>query len=328
MSYSNTIGSTVFSTRKVTETAARRCRMPPSTLTAEHWEIAKNELWLLLMSLPLNGDQLWTRERILVPIYENQNHVTLPTGTYDIANANFRYLTEPEGTATESSTIYSIQYDEATTITTFGIKWAAAAVPIAIEYSDDGVDWTTSATYSPDEASGEWSWYDVDPVASAVYFRVRVTSGAMSYDRVFFGNNPVSIPMGPINADDWSNLPNRTFTGQRITQYWFDRQVPSPVLRLWPMPDATAELGQLELWRRRSIMDVGTMTQEIEAPLWWYDAIVAGLAARFGRSCEEVNPDLISGLDADAERQLLRAQYGESDGAPSRLVPNISAYTR
>jgi len=328
MSFSGTTAQTVFQTRSVIETAARRCRMPPSTMTAEHVQIANDELYLLLMALPLNGEQLWTRERILVPLYEGQNYAVMPVGTYDIANANFRSLQEPSGTTTESSTIYEIQYEDTTTITTVGIKWAAAAVPIALEYSDDGSTWTTSAEYSPDAAAGEWTWYDLSPVASAVYYRIRVTAGAMSYSRVFFGNTPNSIPMGPINADDYSNLPNRTFPSQRVTQFWFDRQVAQPVLRLWPSPDATAELGQLELWRRRTIMDVGTMTQEIEAPVWWYDAIVAGLAKRVARAFQEVNPDFIPQIDADAQLALDKAQFGESDGAPTRLVPNISAYTR
>lgn len=328
MSYSGTIASTVFSTRKVIEAAARRCRMPPSTLTTEHVQIANDELWLLLSSMPLRGEQLWTRERVLVPVYEGQNYSVMPAGTYDLANTNFRYLQEPNGTVTSSSTVYEIVFSESTTITTFGVKWSAAAAPIAIEYSDDGSSWTTSATYSPTEGAGEWSWYDLNPVVSATYYRVRATAGALSYSRMFFGNMPTSIPLGQINADDWSNLSNRVFPGQRITQFWFDRQVPQPVLHIWPMPDATAELGQLEIWRRRLIMDVGSMTEELEAPVWWYDAIVSGLAARMARAFDEVNPDLIGGLDAEAETRLNLALYGESDGAPTRLVPNISAYTR
>ena len=75
-------------------------------------------------------------------------------------------------------------------------------------------------------------------------------------------------------------------------------------------------------------MDVGTMTQEIEVPQRWYEAIVAMLAAKMALEILEVDAGMISMLDAKAERALYVAQAEERDNSPMMIAPNIAVYTR
>jgi hypothetical protein len=75
-------------------------------------------------------------------------------------------------------------------------------------------------------------------------------------------------------------------------------------------------------------MDVGTMTEQIEVPQRWYDAIVSGLAAMLALELPDVDPQMIPVLDAKAAQSLATAQAEERDNSPIMWAPNISMYTR
>lgn len=70
MAFSQTVSQTVFNTRKVMDRAFGRCRLPPESISAEHIDIAKDQLYLLLSDLPNMDIPLWTIERQIYPLYE------------------------------------------------------------------------------------------------------------------------------------------------------------------------------------------------------------------------------------------------------------------
>jgi hypothetical protein len=131
-----------------------------------------------------------------------------------------------------------------------------------------------------------------------------------------------------MNRDDYTNLPNKAFQNNRPLQYWFDRQVNNPIMHMWPVPNAAATVCQIVVWRQRYIMDVGTMTQDIEVPQRWFEAIVSGLAAKMALELVEVDVNLIPILDEKAAISLNIAQMEERDNSPMMIAPNISPYTR
>jgi hypothetical protein len=218
-----------------------------------------------------------------------------------------------------------------TTVTTVGILWSAAAVPFVVEQSVDGISWTAIPTYeetnAPTQVAGEWLWVDFDATTTNVYFRVRATSGTLSATDVYFGNTPTEIPIARLNRDDYTALPNKYFLGRPL-QFWFDRQLDQPVMRLWPAPNAQATTQQIVLWRHRYIQDVGTMTQELDVPQRWFDAIVALLASKLAEETPEVDAQLMPILEAKAEKALAQAENEERDNSPIYWAPLISPYTR
>ena len=328
MAFSNTVSQTVFNTRKVIDNAMRRCKLPAQSITAEYIDIANDQLYLFLSDLANQGAPLWCIEKQIYPLYEGVGYVTTTDGTVDILNANLRWLQEVTGTNTDTATTRTVYWASPTAVTTVGIFWSAASVPVALERSDDNVTWTTVQTETPTASSGEWSWFDLNSSVATQYFRVRATSGTLSFDQIYLGNTPTEIPLARMNRDDYTNLPNKSFQSTRPLQYWFDRQVNNPVMRLWPVPNDAATVYQIVLWRQRYIMDVGTMTQEIEVPQRWYEALVAGLAAKLSLEITEVDPSLIPLLDAKAAQSLVVAQMEERDHSPIMISPNISMYTR
>lgn len=328
MAYSNTVSQTVFDTRKVMENAFRRCRVRPEMITAEYVSVANDQLYLLLSDLANMGAPLWCIEKQILPLYDGEGYITLDTKVVDILNSNLRQLQTVTGTNSTTATTRTIDFGGATFVTTVGVKWSAAAVPIALERSVDGIVWTTIQTETPTAVAGEWTWYDLESSVATEFFRVRATSGSLNFLEIYTGNTPTEIPLARLNRDDYTNLPNKTFQSNRPLQFWYDRLIPNPVMRLWPVPNSGATTSQVVLWVQRYIMDVGTMTQELEVPQRWYEAIVAMLASKLALEISEVDTSLIPLLDQKANIALYTAQAEERDNSPMMMAPNISQYTR
>lgn len=328
MAFSNTVSQTNFNTRRVIDNAIRRCKLTAQQITAEHIDIANDQLYLFLSDLANQGAPLWCIEKQIYPLYDGVGDITMTDGTVDILNSNFRTLQRVEGTNVDTSTARTVSFTTDIFVANVGILWSAAAVPVALERSDDGIIWVTIQTETPTASAGEWTWYDLDSSVAARYFRVRATSGTLGFSEIYLANTPTEIPLARMNRDDYTNLPNKAFQNNRPLQYWFDRQVNNPIMHMWPVPNAAATVCQIVVWRQRYIMDVGTMTQDVEVPQRWLEAIVSGLAAKMALELVEVDVNLIPILDQKAAISLNIAQMEERDNSPMMIAPNISPYTR
>lgn len=330
MAVSGTVSTTVFNTRKVVDHAYRRCRIPPEGISSEQISFALDTLYLILSMLANRGLQLWCIERYLMPLYQAQGLITMPNGVVDILNTNLRTIgvVNENTNNTVTSTTYTTIFPTVTQVTTIGIEWSGASTGYALETSNDGTTWTILATESnPNVTAGVVTWVDVQGSLATSYFRVRATSGNLNQAQVVLANTPNEIPMARLNRDDYVNLPNKAFQGRPL-QFWCDRQLNNPVLNLWPVPSAQFVTAQVVVWVKRYIMDVGTMTQEIEIPQRWYDAIVYLLSSRVAEETASVDPQMISILDQKAQRALLEAENEERDDSPIYMTPNIAVYTR
>ena len=330
MAVSGTVSMTVFNTRKVIDHAYRRCRIPPEGISSEQIDFALDTLYLILSMLANRGLQLWCIERYLMPLYQAQGLITMPNGIVDILNTNLRTISvvNENTNNTTTSTTYTTVFPTVTQVTTIGIQWSGASTGYALETSTNGTTWTTLATEdNPNATANTVTWVDVQGALATSYFRVRATSGTLNQTQVILANTPNEIPMARLNRDDYVNLPNKAFEGRPL-QFWVDRLLNAPVLYLWPVPSAQFVTAQVVVWVKRYIMDVGTMTQEIEVPQRWYDAIVYVLASRLAEETPTVDPQMIAILDQKAQRSLLEAENEERDDSPIYLTPNIAVYTR
>lgn len=327
MAFSGTVSTTVFNTNKVVDHAYRRCRMTAQRVTAEMQGIATDTLYLLLSELASVKAPSWCIEKLILPFYEGQPNVTLPLGTVEVLNANYRYLQAVSGSNIVTSTAYQVNFASGTIVSTVGIEWSAAAVPLSFSVSNDGITWTVVDTVTPSASAGEITWFDIYPALAYPYFKITATSGVLSYTTITLGNTPSEIPFGVLNRDSYVAQSNQIFAG-RPTTYWFQRDINQPVMHLWPAPNQAAELAQLIVWRHRHIMDVGTLQQELEIPQRWYEAIVSKLASKLALETDAVDMNLIPLLDAKAEQALREAWDGDNDGSPTTITPNIGVYTR
>jgi len=330
---SGEVSQTIFSTRKVIDHAFRKCRVFPETVGAEQLQVAQDNLYLLLSSLANRGLQLWCIDKLILPLYVNQAAVPVPYGTQtkgvnDLLNTNFRTIQYLTATETAAADRITFNFSTSEQVTTVGVLWSGTSTSYVFETSPDNITWTTVKTVTnPDASAGEWTWTDIDGSLPSQYFRVRATVGSLLQSDVLVGNTPNEIVMARLNRDSYSNLPNKTFAGKPL-QFWLDRTLNEPVMYIWPVPDPANALGQVVTYVKRYIMDVGSLTQEIEVPQRWYEAIVYQLAARLAEDLPQVDPSMTMVLDQKAMRALNEAEMEERDNSPIYFTPNIAIYTR
>jgi hypothetical protein len=84
----------------------------------------------------------------------------------------------------------------------------------------------------------------------------------------------------------------------------------------------------MTVWYSRQIMDVGSLTDELEIPQRWYEATVMMLAHRMSLELPGIQMDRISYLERMAAQYLMEAEQEERDKSPIYFAPNISVYTR
>ena len=260
-------------------------------------------------------------------MYEGQPIVTLPLGTEEVLNLNYRSLLQQVGIVTESATEYSVDFNgHDTIVSTVGIKWLAPSVDVTMEVSEDGDVWVEVGTIPASVGANEWIWQDIVPAFAFPYFRLTSTD-PMVLETVYLGNTPTEIPFGVLNRDTYTAQSNKVFTG-RPTTYWFQRDINQPVLNIWPAPNSYAEYSQLIVWRHRQIMDVGTLQQELDIPQRWYEAIVSQLAYKLSMEIDIVDPSLIPTLAQLASINMRTAWDGDNDGSATTIQPWIAPYTR
>lgn len=325
MAVSGTVSKTVFNTNRVVDTAFRRCRLPAQAVTAEMQQYARDALYLWLSQLANARPPSWCIERLVLPMYTGQPTVTLPVGTVDVLNLNYRVLQALDHTAVIAANSYVADFGTETPVVSIGIKWTALSPELTFSVSDDNLVWTVVGIQAEGTPSGEQSWTDISAVNAYRYFRV-VAATPISYSDLILGNMPQEIPMGLLNRDSFAAQSNKTMQSRPAT-YWYQRNRLNPILNLWPAPNPAAEGHQLIVWRHRHIMDVGTLQQEVEVPQHWMEALVAGLADRLAQETPAVDATLMPILAQRGAMALQDAWSGDGDGSPTYYQPSIRAYT-
>lgn len=332
MATSGVTGQFSMQTAALIEHAFRRCGKLPSTISGELLLAAKSNLALVLTDLVNDGLSLWCIQTTPLPCLIGKMVYALPPGTADVLNVNYRTQTALDGTLTVGVGWAGNMFTEALAPTNVQFSFATAGAPpeLYVEYSDDAVTWTYAATYPGQSMSVLAEFllaFDIDNTASALYWRLRDPTGvALSLASLTFSNAPSEIPMGVLNRDDYSNLPNKTLQTTRPTEYWYDKQIATQ-LRVWPIPNSTT--GQLVVQTHRQIQDVGTLSESIEVPQRWLEYVIDALAYRVGAELPrgELEPGKLEKLEIKAESSKIRAEDGESDGAPFKVQPNLRGYT-
>jgi hypothetical protein len=360
MAVSGTVSQTTFLTRQVVDHAFRRCRVPTQLVTSEHLQIAEDCLYLLMSELVNLGIPLWCIEKQILALYEGSAEVTCPNGTVDVLNLTIRQLqrltgatsasegdpdnatdgdVETADTQTVAGGNITISYADEVTISNIGILPNATGTwNISVQTSVDGSTYTTvyaNATFAA--VNGEWQWidlYDTNNVQEGaalnaiLFVRLLATTPTILNVREFVvANNPSEIPLARINRDDYKNLPDKAFQGRPV-QFWLDIQRDTPIIRIWPAVQLQYTFYQLILTRKRYLMDVGTLTQTLDFPQRWYEAVVSELAARLAMEVQEVDANLMPTLRNAADRAMRVAWTGEGDSSPVYFRVNLSPYTK
>lgn len=357
MAYSGTVGTTVIKVQDFIDEGARRCGKLAEELTSEQVLSARRSLYFFLSSLINIGINYWAINKEVIGLVPDKYVYELPLGANDALNVLYRSIARPSGAYTSSAggvvtNVYGTdltQYCQQTTpngniqvfygtnnpvyagsigIMPFVSGGGSSVWSYVLEWSNDGATWNNlyTATSVP-VTNGIWIWTDITAGANALYYRIRATGGTtLALYQFFVGNNTREIQMSRLNRDDYTNLPNKNFTANQPFQFWFDRTIPKPTLYLWPTPNDP--FIQMTVWYSRQIMDVGDLSNELEVPQRWYEAVQMNIAHRMALSLPQVQLDRIQYLEGQAKFYLDQVEQEERDKSPIYFAPNISVYTR
>ena len=236
------------------------------------------------------------------------------------------------GTVIQTGTYPAIVNTPYLTVSTDGNTWFPPDPPVLL----------SQQTFDP----GQWTYYNVDPSITAQYLRLfwpcPPNTSWLVNQLQFALSQGEDIEIGPLNIDDYYNLPNKQFQSDRVVSAYDDRKINAPVLKLWPVPNVSASYnGLISVLRRRYIQDPGAMTDNIEVPIRWYNGVVSRLGVRL----MDVLPDpqqnsqasYFSLMAKQQRRQNLEQTATKAEAmmwaeervaAPIRWMPNISVYTK
>ena len=372
---SGTVSTYNFTNRKIIDHACRRAGIVPQRLSAEDLEVCLDLLFTLTSEWANAGFPLWTRQFGLLGCQIGSPNVQTPPGTVEVLHSYWRIFNPYRGPATLSTgagdillfggqpnadvnipgpnPAVSVNFTSITETDTIGVL-SGVAVPftaaLQINVSVDGVTWVPfqtlpSATYT----LGQWTYFDLNPTVQTQYLQiVNPGPGAWVVNQLNFAlANGQDIENGPLNIDDYYNLPNKMFRSDRPNSTYQDRQVAGPVLFIWPTLNTEGFYnGTVSCLSRRYIQDPGTLTNIMELPQRWFEAIVWRLASRVIDEIPQPsdpnsanNPygamvplQTMQARTTRCETMAARSEAlvwsEERVRAPIRLMPSITPYTR
>jgi hypothetical protein len=350
-SFANSGELRAYTAQSMLERALRQAGVKTPAFTSEMVEIAFDIYDAMLSEMMNLGIQLWARDEIILPLYKNTNEVPTPPGTSLILDTRQRTLMRPQVlTATTdqggnallafdgdlatscvnllpNGSITAL-FDGPTLFSTIGINFTSIGqFVIFLEWSNDSITWTPLTAYDITiTRPGQWFWSDLQGSPSAIWWRIRsVGVVPLSIAELYLGNNPTEIPMGVWNVDDWDAMVVKNTPG--VPWNWYQqRDLDTPTLFVWPMPDITAVFLQLVCRRRRMLDQVTDMEQTVEVPRRWYEALTSSLARRLCKELPEADFSRFNTLKSEETADLMLATSEERDPAPERYNPGLEVY--
>lgn len=353
MAVSGSIGR-IFTTDVVIDHAFRGVRLDPQAISGEDTDTALTQLDLMLSAWANEGTPLWCQTKYILAlrqgVYSLDVSAQVP-GVVDVLEANLRQCNRFIGTVSASAGTASFAFDSnpetaCTQVATGGtidnFLSTAASVQnvgimpfvsgiwnISLQYSSDGVTWTTFYTNAALPAvAGQFFWVDFQGLPARQYWRLQANgTTVLNVAELFWGNQAQEIQVARINKDDYWNLPNKSFEGRPV-QYWCDRQISGPVMQIWPAPGAAFVFQAITILAHRHIMNSTDMSGTVEVPQRVFDAVWMSLSERLRAVISRVDKNATMEVPGMAKQARMLMWGEEIDESPINLQIDISPYTK
>ena len=252
-----------------------------------------------------DGINLFAVQQVYLFLIKNQSAYSLISTTTDHYTASF---VETTTSAAALSGASSIVVTSATGI--------SASDKIGV-YQDSTMHWTTvngapsgstvtlTAPLTADVASG-----------AVVYAYTSKAKRPMRVlESVIHDENDTPIHVG--SREEYFNQSGKDTDG-RVNTIYFDPQVETPKLYVWPQTDD--ERHYLKLYVQRTLDDVDSAVNEVDFPQEWYLPLAANLAVllgpKYGKSL-----NMLAAISAMADREYQRVSGFDTEAVSIFLAP-------
>lgn len=291
------------------------------TVSSEDMSFCSNMLNKMIKAWQAKGLHLWAKEEGVLFIADNTAEYTLSNASSSarVTSKADAVVTELNGAAASGAT--SLTVDSTTGMTVADI--------IGVVQDDDVVLWTTIATI---------------PSSTTLTLTVGLSAAAADNSNVYTFtsriNKPLRIlsvrrvsgidsggtttksevPLQALSHEEYFDLPSKTLNADNPTHYYYNPDLTSGKLYLWPRP-ANPEV-YFEFTYERALEDFDASTDNPDLPAEWLEVLTYQLAVRiapaFGK--DEKSMALLIPMATSMLEDLLN---WDSEVTSIKLVPNL-----
>lgn len=291
-----------------------RIGIPGDQLTPVYINSAKRSIDFILLEWMNKNINLWTINKLYLPLNTGQSVYSLATSIIDIRSGHLRTYTRQLNGTPQSNTANTydgggggdaalafdgdvgtrctqnvqngnISYDygvgKTVQLNFIGIQSYVSNRPyrLVLEASQDTINWFPVFTFpaSYNYQSNVVAWFDIITPVNARAYRVRETGGyTLDLEEIYFCNNIIDTEITSVSEDTYESFSNKNLIS-RPTCYFFDKKI-EPKLFLYPSP--AKEFQVLRYSFIRTMYDAGKFFNTPSVPAKMYPALVSGLAWR------------------------------------------------
>lgn len=132
---------------------------------------------------------------------------------------------------------------------------------------------------------------------------------------------PTDITLNRISVSTYATIPTKTQQG-RPYQIYVNRATTAPNITLWPVPDSTATYTLVYWYMKRGDDATNPVSQTLEIPFRFYNALTAGLAYHIALKKPEAS-ERVSMLKSLYDEAFQLAADEDRDRASVRFTPFI-----
>lgn len=349
MTTSGTYNSLTLSVEPLIREAFERIGIPGELTEYQKLDAALRSLNLMLKEWMTRGVNLWTLQTAMMPLVPRQGTYGLPPQVNEITQVNLRtsfrklggvaasdengdadkaFDGNPQTACTQTAANGTISYDfgdgKTQVITLVGIQSNVLrdyTLKLKGKNQGDAVPLLTIPTQSyPVNAQGLGliQWFEIATPAAYQTYSVTETGGAtLDLQEIYFNTMVRDTPLSRVSRSEYLSYSLPTQTG-RPSVYYLDRQT-MPQLSVWPTPSSVYSC--LVYAYEQMIEDVGSITNTLQIPARFYEALIGGLA--WHMACKYA-PDKAENARAYYDATFNQASTDDSEGTPVTIYADFS----
>lgn len=334
-----------------------RIGIPGDQLTPVYINSAKRSIDFILLEWMNKNVNLWTINKLYLPLNTGQSVYSLATSIIDIRSGHLRTFTRQLNGVAQSNTAdtydgggggnadlafdgdigtrctqnvqnCNISYDygvgKSVRLNFIGIQSYVSNRPysLVLEASQDTATWFNVFTFptSYNYQANVVAWFDIIAPINARAYRIRETSGyTLDLEEIYFCNNVIDTEITSVSEDTYESFSNKNLIS-RPTCYFFDKKM-EPKLFLYPSP--AKEFQVLRYSFIRTMYDAGKFFNTPSVPAKMYPALVSGLAWRLA---VKYKPEMADNFKIQYDQDLSEAIAMDVEHVDITVSYDLSKY--